>query len=306
MNNMTAKNLKLSLLIITNILFFSKLSVAQSSDSGCSLYGGPESQTATFNDILQLCNSDNEQTSSDSRLTPEEKREDEELQALKNSYTNDPRIPQFIQTLMKNKLPEAKGKCLKYVKDALKAVGLVKTRPGGINALSAKDTLKCHGFLNLLDFSSQRKKFLKDKDDKFGLREGEFDATKNPPPGAILVYESGIPCKGTKGKTFIRDCGHVEVPFLNSNGIGYQYVSDHLSQRGEPISHKAGVQASATKRMMDALRKARALIATKKNGEPLEARYKLVGIMIKSDSTDPKYQPKCTSPDREEAASDED
>jgi polysaccharide export outer membrane protein len=71
--------------------------------------------------------------------------------------------------------------------------------------------------LNLLDFSSQRKKFLKDKDDKFGLREGEFDATKNPPPGAILVYESGIPCKGTKGKTFIRDYDQGEVYIL---GIG--------------------------------------------------------------------------------------
>ena len=151
----------------------------------------------------------------------------------------------MIRHAIKNVKPKFTGKCYRYVKRALaasppgtKGKGLTAGPDGDIAALNASVTLKKYGFINLLDKAPYTKL----------LRENPASG----PIGAIYIYASGIPCKGTK--VFIKDCGHIEIKtgLTDKNA----FVSDFPSDM--PISEK-------------------------EQNKKRKRKYKLVSVMIKED-----------------------
>lgn len=86
-------------------------------------------------------------------------------------------------------------------------------------ALSAKESLKNYGFVNLLDTEPY----------KTQLAHSPAQA----PKGAILVYSSGMTCGGRKARrrttNLNLDCGHIEIKTDDPGQPGY--VSDYYSNR---------------------------------------------------------------------------
>ena len=77
--------------------------------------------------------------------------------------------------------------------------------------------MKDYGFVNLLETEPYK---------------SQITDPSKAPRGAVLVYSSGIPCRGTR----IKDCGHIEI----KTGLGgdYEYVSDYHSAR--PVNWRRG------------------------------------------------------------------
>ena len=130
------------------------------------------------------------------------------------------------------------GRCYRKVKDALAAHapgqrGLIPRWYSGVAARTGRDALQSYGFVNLLEtepYKSQIKK------------------PSQAPKGAVLVYSSGVPCRGTR----IPDCGHIEIKTGRPGNNAF--VSDY--------SYPTGINETPA-----ALR--------------FGSRYKLIGVMIK-------------------------
>lgn len=154
---------------------------------------------------------------------------DEKIKA----YSSSTATQNSINFALKNKKPRSTGKCYRSVKDALscsknrgRGTGncLIPSWYSGTAALSAKDSLKRFGFVNLLD------------SEPYKSRIG--NSPSKAPKGAVLVYSSGIPCSGTQ----IRDCGHVEIKTDHEGKPGY--VSDYYSD--DAINQTAGARRYGT------------------------------------------------------------
>lgn len=176
------------------------------------------------------------------------------------NYSQSDEVRKMIDWAMKNKSARSGGICYRKVKEAMATkcgppmgngyscrtpapprgekwgnnlTPGVSTDIKDLAALSAKDRLKEQGFVNLLDTEPYKT---------------QMNSPSNAPKGAILVFSSGIRCRGTN----IRDCGHVEI---KTDGPGKPgYVSDYYSK--DAINETDG---------------------SRKTGSP----FKLVGVMIK-------------------------
>lgn len=262
--------------------FFCLITASAASDSDertfCPAAGGTtaSSQTeaarsnhAAIGDVIKTC--------------LDESQEAADIEKIIEDFKLDPRNKKFTEYLKGKALSKPSGQCLKFVKNGLVSSNLTEDRPEGRNARSAVDELKCHGFINILDYGSQRKIYQNHNESV--LFNNEFDARKAP-EGAVLVYSSNIPCKGSESQFL--DCGHVEVPFETKKGdLGY--VSDHISKNNEPITHKQSVQNSAEGRLLLALNKIKDR-NLKSQAAVQEARYVLIGVMIPESKTNTRYK----------------
>ena len=156
------------------------------------------------------------------------------LDAKIKAYSESAATKNTIDFALRNKKPRSTGKCYRSVKDALscsknrgRGTGncLIPSWYSGTAALSAKDSLKSYGFVNLLD------------SEPYKSRIG--NSPSRAPKGAVLVYSSGIPCSGTR----IPDCGHVEIKTDSEGKPGY--VSDYYS--GDAINETAGARRYGTR-----------------------------------------------------------
>lgn len=156
------------------------------------------------------------------------------LDAKIKAYSESAATKNTIDFALRNKKSRSTGKCYRSVKDALscsknrgRGTGncLIPSWYSGTAALSAKDSLKRYGFVNLLD------------SEPYKSRIG--NSPNLAPKGAVLVYSSGIPCSGT----VIPDCGHVEIKTDHEGKPGY--VSDYYS--GDAINQTAGARRYGTR-----------------------------------------------------------
>ncbi|WP_413293044.1 hypothetical protein ACLSU7_16760 [Bdellovibrio sp. HCB185ZH] len=88
------------------------------------------------------------------------------------NYSTSAAVQKTIKSGIRNAERDSEGQCYQYVKDAMLAGGLVKTRPNGVPAQGAVETLKKHGFVNLLE----------------GKYKGIIKSADDAPKGAIIVY----------------------------------------------------------------------------------------------------------------------
>lgn len=143
-------------------------------------------------------------------------------------YSQSTPVQKVISAAKNNAHARSIGKCYRYVKNAL-AKGLTPGWYSDMAARSGKDSLKRYGFINLLDHEPYKTK---------------LKSPAEAPKGAVLVYSSGKPCRGTR----IKDCGHIEIKLDHEGKPGY--ASDYYSSK--PVtSTRSG------------------------------SRYKLIGVMIK-------------------------
>jgi hypothetical protein len=151
------------------------------------------------------------------------------------NYSSSSAVSRAIRAAINNKYPRSRGKCYRKVKDALAAGGLIRSWYSGIPARSAREALKARGFINLLDTQPYK---------------SEMNLCSKAPKGAVCVYSSGIPCKGSARQN--PDCGHIEIKTgLSGNNA---YVSDY--------SYPTAINETPR---------------AKRYG----SRYKLIGVMIK-------------------------
>ncbi len=153
-------------------------------------------------------------------------------QQIRN-YSNSSKVENTVKFALRNKKRRSIGRCYRYVKDALAAGKLIPSWYSGVAARTGKDALKRYGFVNLLESEPYKSQIKKPSD---------------APKGAVLVYSSGVPCKGTN----IPDCGHIEIKTGRSGDNAY--VSDYSYPTGINETPRAVRYGS---------------------------RYRLIGVMIK-------------------------
>ncbi len=158
------------------------------------------------------------------KINPDADASESKLEQQIKNFSESAQVSSSIEYALKNKRSHSTGKCYRSVKFALaasprgtKKEGLIPGHFSDSAAVQSKESLKKFGFINLLE--------------KFPY---SFKLATNPseaPKGAVLVYSSGLRCKGTQ----IKDCGHVEIKTSEPGKPGY--VSDYYSD--DPISETA-------------------------------------------------------------------
>ncbi|QLY24565.1 hypothetical protein [Bdellovibrio sp. KM01] len=120
-------------------------------------------------------------------------------------YSESAKANAAIKAGIRNREPGSTGRCYAYVKDALLASGLVKSRPPGGHAKNGVKDLKAQGFINLMD--PPYKGIIKSPDDA--------------PKGSVIIYE-------TSDK---RQSGDIQIKTdWSTDG---SYVSDFLGRRSD-------------------------------------------------------------------------
>lgn len=142
-------------------------------------------------------------------------------------YSQSEEVQYSIGYALKHKKSASQGYCYRSVKKALIAApkgkkGLLSEYIWDQAALMAKNSLKKHGFINLLDSEPYKT---------------QMKSPRNAPKGAVLVYSSGIPC-GEK----VLDCGHIEIKTDSAGKPGF--VSDYYSK--DAINETAGARKYGT------------------------------------------------------------
>ncbi|QDK47524.1 hypothetical protein DOM22_15040 [Bdellovibrio sp. ZAP7] len=118
-------------------------------------------------------------------------------------YSESAKAAAAIKSGIRNREPGSTGRCYAYVKDALLASGLVKSRPPGGHAKNGVKDLKAQGFINLMD--EPYKGIIKSPDDA--------------PKGAVIIYETSD--KGQSG----------DIQIKTDWSTDGSYVSDFLGRR---------------------------------------------------------------------------
>lgn len=149
------------------------------------------------------------------------------LDEIIKKYSESDEVKYSIEYALKHKKQRSQGYCYRSVKRALLAApkgkkGLINEYMWDRAALMAKNNLKKHGFINLLDTEPYKT---------------QMKSPSKAPKGAVLVFSSGIPCGDN-----IPDCGHTEIKTGDAGKPGY--VSDYYSH--DAINETAGARRYGT------------------------------------------------------------
>lgn len=224
---------------------------SSASETDCPECGGvtppiPQDQADALADVSRTATRDTETRAPQRRSEPRTPRDTGPVsfdQRIQN-YSNSAATQKVIDYAMSHKRRKSQGACYRYVKEAL-ACGpkgrrgsgdcLIPSWYSGVPASGAKNDLKRYGFVNLLEIDPYKT---------------QITSPRQAPKGAVLVYSSGVPCRGTR----IPDCGHIEIKTGSGNNPGY--VSDYYFD--DPINDTPRVR---------------------RNGG--RTRYRLIGVMVK-------------------------